>query len=165
MGTNYYRIPTAEEIEQRKEKLKAQIDTMPTTPGDVERAFRYIDNPEDEWSPFNPWDEFTKDTSVHLGKRSSGWRFCWNFHDNRYYQDRASLLAFVRSGRVVDEYGESWDTERFIEMALEWGEPAGLTADAEYFNTTGHHAWMSNPEAYHDREIDGLRVSSSTEFS
>jgi len=152
-------------MEQRKHRLQSRIRTMPSTPCDVEGKFRYIDNPQDEWCKLSPWDEFVEGTSVHLGKRSGGWKFCWNFHNNRYYQDRASLLAFVRSGRVVDEYGESWDTERFIEMALEWGQPDGLVADAEYFNTTEHHAWMSNPEAYHDREVDGLRVSSSTEFS
>ena len=165
MGTNYYRIPTEEEIETRKEQLLARVHEMPVTPSFIENDFRFIDNPNDEWSSLSPWDEFVEGTSIHLGKRSSGWRFCWNFHDNRYYQDRASLLAFVRSGRVVDEYGESWDAERFIEMALEWGEPDGLVADAEYFNSTEHHAWMSNPEAYYDQEIDGLRVSASTEFS
>ena len=163
MGTNYYRIPKASEMEEKKERLKAQIDSMPTTPGDVERAFRFIDNPEDEWSPLNPWDEFIEGTSIHLGKRSMGWRFCWNFHDNRYYQDRASLLAFVRSGRVVDEYGEEMDVEQFIAMALAWGEPDGLTADAEYFKENPHN-WMSRPEDHYDREIDGLRVSSSTQF-
>ena len=165
MGTNYYRIPAAAEMEQRKHKLQSRIRTMPMSLDVIKQGFRYIDDPEDEWCKLSPWDEFVEGTCVHLGKRSSGWRFCWNFHDNRYYQDRASLLAFVRSGWVVDEYGESWATERFIEMALEWGEPDGLTADAEYFNTTEHHAWMSNPEAYHDREVDGLRVSASTEFS
>jgi hypothetical protein len=165
MGTNYYRIPKASEIEQRKERLKARIDSMPAAPVDVERTFRFIDNPEDEWSPLNPWDEFIEGTSIHLGKRSGGWKFCWNFHDNKYYKDRDSLLDFIRSGRVVDEYGEAWNVEEFINMALEWGQPDGLVADKEYFNTTNHHHWMSNPEDYYDREIDGLRVSSSTEFS
>jgi hypothetical protein len=50
-------------------------------------------------------------------------------------------------------------------MAFAWGEPDGLVADKEYFDTTEHHRWMSNPEDYYDREVDGLRVSSSTEFS
>ena len=167
MGTNYYRIPTAEEIEQRKEKLKAQIDTMPSTPSAVEGGFRYIDidNLQYEWCKLSPWDEFIEGTSIHLGKRSGGWKFCWNFHDNRYYQDRASLLAFIRSGRVVDEYGTELEVEEFIQMALEWGQPDGLVADAEYFNTTNHHVWMSDPSRYYDREVDGLRVSASTEFS
>jgi hypothetical protein len=68
MGTNYYRIPKASELEEKKERLKAQIDSMPTTPGDVERAFRYIDNPEDEWSPLNPWDEFWLEILLELSR-------------------------------------------------------------------------------------------------
>jgi len=165
MGTNYYRIPKASEIEQRKERLKAQIDSMPLTPGDVERAFRYIDNTEDEWSLMNPWDEFVEGTSIHLGKRSGGWKFCWNFHKNKYYSTKEELIAFVLNSRVVDEYGEEQDPQEFLNMAFSWGEPDGLVADKEYFDTTEHHRWMSNPEDYYDREVDGLRVSSSTEFS
>jgi hypothetical protein len=79
-----------------------------------------------------------------------GWKFCWNFHDNRYYKDKESLLEFICSGRVVDEYGEECDVEEFITMALEWGQPDGLPADVE---------------SYYDKEIDGLWVSSSIAFS
>lgn len=169
MGTNYYRIPTEKEIETRKQRLLARVDEMPVTPSFIERDFRFIDDPNEEdesreWPRLSPWDEFTNDVSIHLGKRSSGWKFCWNFHNNKYYQDKASLLAFIRSGRVVDEYGTEWPVEEFIAMALTWGEPAGLVADKEYFDKNPH-PWISNPEAYYDREIDGLRVSSSTEFS
>jgi hypothetical protein len=165
MGTNYYRIPTEKELEQRKEKLKARIDSMTVSVDNVERAFRYIENPEDEWSSLNPWDEFIEGTSIHLGKRSMGWKFCWNFHNNKYYSNKEEMIDFINSGRVVDEYGEEMNVEEFITMALEWGHPDGLVADAEYFNTTNHHSWMSNPSDYYDKEIDGLRVSSSTEFS
>jgi len=165
MGTNYYRIPTESEIDARKQRLQSRIRTMPSTPASIEGSFRYIDNPQDEWCKLSPWDEFIEGTSVHLGKRSGGWKFCWNFHNNQYYQDKESLLAFIRAGRVVDEYGDEMDREEFITMALAWNQPDGQVADKEYFDTTEHHAWMSNPEAYYDREIDGLRVSSSTEFS
>jgi hypothetical protein len=41
---------------------------------------------------------------VHLGKRSSGWKFCWNFNENRHCSTRAGLIAFVQSGSVVSEY-------------------------------------------------------------
>lgn len=169
MGTNYYRISKASELEEKIERLKARISSMissmSTTPSDVERAFRYIDNPEDEWSQLNPWDEFIEGTSIHLGKRSGGWKFCWNFHKDKYYSSKEELIQFVLSGRVVDEYGVEIDPQEFLEMAFAWGEPDGLVADKEYFDTTEHYRWMSNPEAYYDREVDGLRVSSSTEFS
>ena len=146
MGTNYYRIPKASEIEQRKERLKVQPDSMPITPSVIN-------------------DQFVDGTNIHLGKRSSGWKFCWNFHKEKYYKDKESLLKFIRSGRVVDEYGTEMNVEEFITMALEWGQPNGLVADEKYFNSTEHHRWMSNPSDYFDKEIDGLRVSSSTKFS
>ena len=165
MGTNYYRIPKASEVEKKKRLLESRIRKMPITPSSIERGFMYIDNPTDEWSSLSPWDEFIEGTSIHLGKRSSGWKFCWNFHNNQYYKDKESLLEFIRSGRVVDEYGEEMNREEFITMALEWGQPNGLVADEKYFNSTEHHRWMSNPEDYFDKEIDGLRVSSSTKFS
>ena len=165
MGTNYYRIPTEQEVERRKLKLQSRIRTMPMSASAVERDFRYIDNPEDEWSQLNPWDEFVEGTNIHLGKRSSGWKFCWNFHKDKYYSSKEELIQFVLSGRVVNEYGEEMDPQEFLEMAFAWGEPDGLVADKEYFDTTEHHSWMSNPSDYYDKEIDGLRVSSSTEFS
>ena len=165
MGTNYYRIPTEEEIESRKQRLQSRIRTMHVDVNSIERGFRYIDNSKDEWSSLSPWDEFIEGTSIHLGKRSGGWKFCWNFHKEKYYKDKESLLKFIRTGRVVDEYGEEWNVEEFITMALEWGQPNGLVADEKYFNSTEHHSWMSNPSDYYDKEIDGLRVSSSTEFS
>ena len=166
MGTNYYRIPTQEEMERKKQKLKSRISTMPITPTSIENGFRYIHNPNNEWSSSNPWDEFAEGTSIHLGKSSSGWKFCWNFHDNRYYKDKETLLEFIRSGRVVDEYGEEWDVEEFITMALEWGQPDGLTADADYYREISRYdSCTSNLEDYYDKEIDGLRVSSSTDFS
>ena len=165
MGTNYYRIPTEEEIESRKQRLQSRIRTMHVDVNSIERGFRYIDNSKDEWSSLSPWDEFIEGTSIHLGKRSGGWKFCWNFHKEKYYKDKESLLNFIRTGRVVNEYGDEMDREEFITMALEWGQPNGLVADEKYFNSTEHHSWMSNPSDYYDKEIDGLRVSSSTEFS
>ena len=164
MGTNYYRIPTEREMERRKQLLQTRIRPMSITPSSIENSFHYIENPTVEWNKLSPWDEFIEGTSIHLGKRSGGWKFCWNFNHNTYYKDKESLLNFIRSGRVVDEYGTELEVEEFIQMALEWGQPDGLTADAEYYKKNPH-SWMSDPSKYYDKEIDGLRVSSSTEFS
>jgi hypothetical protein len=61
----------------------------------------------------------------------------------------------------VDEYGEEIDPHEFLDMEFAWGEPDGLVADKEYFDRT---VTPSNGLVA-DKEVDGLRVSSSTEFS
>ena len=166
MGTNYTRIPKSEEINTRRQKLSMRLQEVDLwNPSMIERGYRYIDSQEDEWEQLSPWDEFLDGTAIHLGKRSSGWKFCWNFHNNKYYSNKEELIEFVLSGRVVDEYGEEIDPQEFLDMAFAWGEPDGLVADKEYFDSTNHHNWMSNPSDYYDKIIDGLRVSSSAEFS
>jgi len=163
MGTNYHRIPTAKEVENRKNKLLSDIRKIDLSPGSIERGFRVPQ--DDTWDHLSPWDDFTQETSIHLGKRSAGWKFCWNFHNNKFYSNKEELLEFIRRGRVVNEYGEEQEVEEFIEMALEWGQPDGWVHDENYENEqskTGGHIW--GPK-YYDLIIDGLRVSNSTDFS
>jgi hypothetical protein len=164
MGTNYYRIPTQSEMETRKAKLIKDIVDLDISPSNIETEFRQYKS-EDSWDSESVWDRFIEGTSIHLGKRSGGWKFCWNFHKDKYYSNKEELIQFVLSGRVVDEYGEQIDSQEFLDMAFAWGEPDGLVADKEYFDSTNHHSWMSNPSDYYDKIIDGLRVSSSTQFS
>jgi hypothetical protein len=109
---------------------------------------------------------FIDGTNIHLGKRSMGWKFCWNFHKDKYYNDKESLLEFIRSGRIVNEYGEEINVEEFITMALEWGEPDGLVVNREYRKnerSKGAGSYFDDPK-YDDRIVDGLRVSSSDDF-
>ncbi len=167
MGTNYYRIPLASEMEERKAHLMKRVADMEMTPENIEREFNTIPTHDSDysWEYDNPWSEFTDGVRIHLGKRSAGWKFCWNFHNNRYYHDKESLLAFIRTGRVVNEYGETITAHEFIQMALEWGEPNGWILNEEYEREqrkNGHQTW--GPK-YYDMIIDGLRVSTSTEFS
>jgi hypothetical protein len=164
MGTNFYRIPTEKEIEERKSKLISLLEKMDIDPASVENKFRKPQ--EGSWDWYSPWDHFTQDISIHLGKRSMGWKFCWNFHDNKYYSNKEDLLEFIRGGRVVDEYGEEQEVEEFISMALEWGQPDGLIVNEEYEleeQKKGRRIFYG--EKYWDRIVDDLRVSSSTEFS
>lgn len=166
MGTNYYRIPKAEEMEAKKALLIQQVTNIELTPSNIEREFRV--QKEDSWDSESPWDAFLQGTCIHLGKRSGGWKFCWNFHKNKYYSNKEELLNFIRSGRVVDEYGEEWEVEKFIEMALNWGEPDGQILNEAYRKrerAKGHgYFWLEN-EKHDDLIIDGLRVSSSVDFS
>jgi len=165
MGTNYYRIPTEQEMEERKARLAKRIQELEMTPSNIERRFSTIPTHDSDyvWEHESPWDEFCDQTLIHLGKRSSGWKFCWNFNGERYYTNKETLLKFIKSGRVVDEYGTEFEADEFIQMAMEWGQPDGLVADEAYMRDKEHYLG-NNWKSYADREIDGLRVSSSTEF-
>lgn len=165
MGTNYYRIPKIHEIENRYTKFLVRMQELDRwNPSMIERGYSFIQHNDNEWNTINPWEEMMDGMSIHLGKRSMGWKFCWNFHDNEYYSNKEELLKFIRKGRVVDEYGEQIDVEEFIEMSLNWGEPDGWVADKSYFESMERRSFFNNEDHY-DKEIDGLRVSSSTEFS
>lgn len=163
MGTNYYRIPTEAEMLDRKARLEKRVAEMRMQPSDIESEFSTI--PVGSWEYDSPWSEFIANVKVHLGKRSSGWKFCWNFHKDQHYSNKAELIKYVLSGRVVNEYGEELDPQEFLDMAFEWGQPDGWIHDAAYEEEQrkrGAHVW--GPK-YWDRIVDGLRVSTATEFS
>lgn len=159
MGTNYYRIPSVEEMEQRKTKLIEAIKDLELSPSMIESRFANIERGFDRYSA---WDEFTENTSIHLGKRSGGWKFLWDFNDKKYYTNREELFQFIRSGRIVDEYGTEMDVEEFITMALEWGQPDGLDG-AKYRRE--HPRQYSYDFEKKEEYIDGLRVAPYTDFS
>lgn len=162
MGTNYYRIPTEEEIESRQQRLKQRILDMDVSVSAISQGFA-IDNP-DSLDRVTPWDEFTQDAEIHLGKRSGGWKFCWNFHDNKYYADKASMEAFVRSGRVIDEYGKELTPDEFLEMAYTWYTDGWDSQKYDEERPQDRVPWIDYSK-HKDRYVDGLRVSSSTDFS
>lgn len=137
------------------------------TPALLERDCR-IDKPDSLlFDSSTPWDDFMDGMSVHLGKRSMGWKFCWNFHNNKYYKNKEELIEFIQRGRVVDEYGKEMKPGEFIEMAMDWGQPDGCIYNQEYLgkNPTQRSFWWANESDHFDTIIDGLRVSKSTEFS
>lgn len=163
MGTNYYRIPKTSETIERFQKLHVAIQDLDlVSPSDTLNEFRNIQDPDDEWSMMNPWDRFVNGLKVHLGKRSSGWKFLWNWNSRKYYANKEELLKYIRSGRVVNEYGELQDTEEFIQMALDWGKENGYDLETYQKNHPEHRRhWYTEK---HEEYIDGLRVSTSTDF-
>lgn len=165
MGTNFNRIPTEEEVLKKKVELLNDINNLILDPSNIERDFQEYS--ENGWDTSSCWDRFLNGMSVHLGKRSGGWKFCWNFNDNKYYSNKEELLAYIRSGRVVDEYGTEHEVEEFIEMALTWGEPDGLVMDEAYERAelAKNPSRYIHGSKYWDLNIDGLRVSTSTQFS
>jgi hypothetical protein len=162
MSANYFRIPKPSEVRVKYLDLVEQINGLDIwSSNNIRNDFRTIERGFDNLSP---WDVFLEDMKIHIGKRSSGWKFLWNFQDGKFYTSKEELLKFIRSGRVVNEYGEIQNTEEFIKMALEWGQPDGCVLNQEYVDKhkSNHLSYISS---YYDKEVDGLRVSSHTEFS
>ena len=157
MSTNYYRIPTETEMIKRRETLSKRASELDISHTNISNGFETIIGTK------NMWDKFRADTYVHLGKSSAGWKFLWNFHDNKYYFDKDSLFEFIRDGRVINEYGQLIPNEEFIQMALNH-EPNGKIINKEYFLDNGDGSIFEDPK-YYDKVIDGLRVSAFTEFS
>ena len=167
MSTNYYRIPKASEVRIKYLDLVEKINDLDIWSSEsIMNEFRDIEKGFERWSA---WDEFLDGMKIHIGKRSSGWKFLWNFQGGKFYTNKEELLKFIRSGRIVDEYGELQNTEEFIKMALEWGQPDGCVLDenyvAEQSKQPNYRPSFINMSNYYDKEIDGLRVSSSVEFS
>ena len=167
MSTNYYRIPKQKVVREKYLELAEQVSSMDIfSPGQIYNEFRTIEKGFERW---NPWDNFIEGLNIHIGKRSSGWKFLWNFQDGKFYTNKEELLKFIRSGRIVDEYGELQNTEEFIKMALEWGQPDGYVLDENYVKQQrkqpNYRPSFINMSNYYDKEVDGLRVSSSVEFS
>ena len=160
MGTNYTRVPKTSDIIIKIQKLNIRLDEMDfASPSSAADDFRFI---EDGWERLSPWDEFIDGVNVHLGKRSGGWKFLWNWNNGDYYKTKEELLSFIRKGRVVNEYGELQDTEEFIQMALDWGKESGYDLESYYKDYPESNIF---PDSKHEEYIDGLRVSTSTDFS
>ena len=159
MGSNFYRIPKEEEMTKRHVQLYEDVRRIKLTPSNIENEFK--EPIEDSWETQSVWDKFIDGTKIHLGKRSAGWKFLWNFNENKHYSNKEDLLNFLRSGRIVDEYGSEENVEEFIEMSLTWGQNGW--DESTYIEDNPSH---KNPH-FIEREkyVDGLRVSSSTEFS
>lgn len=160
MGTNFYRIPPHKEMVEKRERLMKTFKEIELTTENIERGFHIIPT-DDRWEYDSPWTEFIEGTKIHLGKRSSGWKFLWNFNKDKYYKGKESLLEFIRSGRIVDEYSEELDVEEFIDMSLSWGEDGGWDLEAYYKENPTQISSYGKPERY----VDGLRISDSVDFS
>lgn len=110
MGTNFY----------LKRKLSEQEKTL---------AKELLDNDKyDEVRDILPKD-------VHIGKRSYGWRFLWNANDFEYFGPNVdSLMDFLQSGDIYDEYGTYFTFDQFMNDELDGFIDKGFNL-AEYYKS------------------------------
>lgn len=51
---------------------------------------------------------------IHIGKRSGGWKFHWDHNYFQYYKpSKESLIEWLKSGQIVDEYGDEFTFDQF----------------------------------------------------
>ena len=131
------------------------------------------------------------DDWIHLGKKSMGWRFCWNPNVGVkkrgakiivtyiYPLSRKGIEAFILQDKIeiFDEYGGWVDKKDFLEMAF---SEEGVTGDTYAGLESGPLTMFSQQERQkdwkrlgysfkndysYDFEVDGLIFSTTTEFS
>lgn len=152
MGMNYYlRHPLSEE---QKAELKKAIDRDEYT--EAENIFAHA-------------------RTIHIGKRSRGWRFLWDAH---YYftPDRESLMEFLKSGIIYDEEGKAYTFDEFMQE-IDHSLNNGDTIASYCKKFPGEDRWGPDPtyiavfqrmgiypDQYGEMNIDGLRFSCTENF-
>jgi hypothetical protein len=183
MGTNFYAriIPKADE----KQKL---IDAINSD------DFKLVEELTQKfYGSRNEYDGGGR--NIHLGKRSCGWKFLWNPNvvkvwnseecdyqwDYVYPLTKQGIIGFVMRDDVIisDEYDEVLDPEEFLDMAFNWCtdglDSKEYQTNPKYASSRGtyyldheiNNFWRAlgyEPE-YYDFYSDGLRFSTSIEFS
>lgn len=156
MGTNFY----------LRKKLSAQ---------EKELAKQYIDKDKhDELKQLIPED-------IHIGKRSGGWKFLWDAHFFEYFEPtKESLLDWLHSGQIIDEYGEEFTFEQFWNDEISGFLDKGYDLESYYEANPEDRYWdFRSAINYFDRRcpnfegdinnygefyIDDLRFSISEDF-
>ena len=170
MGTNYYLhiIPS----KQRKMKLHHAIDL-----NDFDLINELVNEMYGKIEMH--WDsQELIGGIVHLGKRSSGWKFLWNPNvfviRNGHLEDKNGQMRWVEepnTGKylypltkqglhdfifredvlVYDEYHELQDKGEFWKMALEWG----YDKENEGWDAASYEAYEMEQNNYHQYPVMG----------
>lgn len=93
---------------------------------------------------------------VHLGKRSHGWQFLWDYHDGRYFKaNLESIMEYLKDKIIVDEYGEVFSLDQFLDDEIGYC----------LYNADGKlEDGMREYSRYTFISDDGLRFSKNEDF-
>lgn len=150
MGTNfYYKIP----LKKREiQDLRGSITDDPSLTDLKDLISIYTDH-----------------KIIHLGKRSAGWQFLWNYNEGDYYDPNLkSIKEFLISnnGWIENEYGDKFSIEEFFNDEVN----SWLYKDKDHWDAISYHQdhpeepYVTRPED-HEFQSDGLRFSKHVEFS
>lgn len=162
MGTNFYR---REKIgEEEKNLWKKAIDS-------------------DDYPTIDYYSSLSK--KIHIGKASAGWKFLWDANYFNYFEpNKESILEWLKDGIIIDEYGEIYSYERFMEYLEQRnvpfnqydastyehyctmeGLPKGNYPRDNRFNTWFTSRYGLNVDLYGEFYIDDMRFTVDSNFS
>ena len=81
------------------------------------------------------WEEVREclPEDIHIGKRSGGWKFLWDAHYFKYYEPtKPALMEWLKSGEIIDEYGQKFTFDQFINDELDGFLEEGWDIESYY---------------------------------
>lgn len=115
MGTNFYCKKNNTEI---KKKLRDKFEELHN------ELLESVNFPHHDYKCIIErflWENKNMNTEIHLGKRSGGWQFLWDYHNGRYYEPTLeSIKEFLSQDNVTiyDEYGEKFTMQQFFDNEI-----------------------------------------------
>ena len=152
MGTNFY----CRKIDRKHRKMFSK-DLSALN----EHISLNIDNPEinllEEVNRFiSDYRDFEKE--IHLGKRSYGLQFLWDYHDGKFFNSNLnSIKEFLSQDDIIihDEYGNFYEVEQLFNDEL---------ANCLYKDAMHDDGMDGEYSEYYFKSEDGLRFSKFEDF-
>lgn len=153
MGTNFYcrkinrkhRKMFSDDLNELSQYITYNIDN--TELDLVEKVKEFIESNSD------------LEEEIHLGKRSYGWQFLWDYHDGKYFNSNLdSIKEFLSQDDIIiyDEYGNFYEVEQLFNDEL---------ANCLYKDATHNDGMDGEYSEYYFKSEDGLIFSKFEDFS
>lgn len=152
MGTNFYcrkinrkhRKMFSDDLNELSQYITYNIDN--TELDLVEKVTEFIESNSD------------LEKEIHLGKRSYGWQFLWDYHDGKYFNSNLdSIKEFLSQDDIViyDEYGNFYKVEQLFNDEL---------SNCLYKDAMHNDGMDGEYSEYYFKSEDGLRFSKFENF-
>lgn len=151
MGTNFY---CAKPL--TKEQRKGIVDKAKEIVSFAEKST------DIELIKQHPINELVEDLKasiphpIHIGKRSYGWQFLWDYNDGRFFKPTLSNIKKFLQGKIIfDEYMDSFTLNHFLEDEI---------ASCLYHDDNHDDGMDGKEYSQYYFVSDGLRFSKFTDF-